>query len=444
MEEILKMNNKEDVNQLLIIGNGFDLHCGLETKFDNYFKATEPDKDVKTFFDKSNLNLQLIKKDYFKEQSFWDVYLRLLQSDSIEDWSDVEAQIKNFFTEKNIVKKLCIKFLITFISNNNQNFNEFKFEILKLLKSEYISDDFIEKLYAYVEQKTFNIQGKNNLNLINLTKKIVSYKDDLNIEKLLNSAKSYMYTFLFNELKCFEKNFKSYLSNLFITRHHYEASVKSNFGNMNKKGSRAKIEFSDLKEYNNKMDKCLELLSENKKYNLLSFNYTYPLEVKETQKKVLLKERELDMCNYFVNVHGRLNKNIIIGIDEKNINSMDNLYRFTKTYRLFELEDNFNQNYPLQKSIKQIKFYGHSLAPADYSYFQSIFDFYHIYDSDVKLIFYYSDYCNDREKCKFEITNRVIELIKTYGDTLDNKNHGKNLLHKLKLENRLKIRELED
>ncbi|WP_349815854.1 AbiH family protein, partial [Ligilactobacillus aviarius] len=38
MEEILRMNNKKDVNQLLIIGNGFDLQCGLKSSFKNYFK----------------------------------------------------------------------------------------------------------------------------------------------------------------------------------------------------------------------------------------------------------------------------------------------------------------------------------------------------------------------------------------------------------------------
>lgn len=29
----------------------------------------------------------------------------------------------------------------------------------------------------------------------------------------------------------------------------------------------------------------------------------------------------------------------------------------------------------------EIKFYGHSLSEADYSYFQSIFDFYNLYDN---------------------------------------------------------------
>lgn len=35
---------------------------------------------------------------------------------------------------------------------------------------------------------------------------------------------------------------------------------------------------------------------------------------------------------------------------------------------------------------------------------------------------------------------KVTKLINRYGDTLDNKDHGKNLLHKLILENRLSIK----
>ena len=39
------------------------------------------------------------------------------------------------------------------------------------------------------------------------------------------------------------------------------------------------------------------------------------------------------------------------------------------------------------KDMDVIKFYGHSLARADYSYFQYIFDMYDLYNSNIKLIF---------------------------------------------------------
>lgn len=59
---------------------------------------------------------------------------------------------------------------------------------------------------------------------------------------------------------------------------------------------------------------------------------------------------------------------------------------------------NDKQDKLLPKSIKNIVFYGHSLAPADYSYFQSIFDYYNIYDNDITLVFYYSIYDKNKEQ----------------------------------------------
>ena len=83
-----------------------------------------------------------------------------------------------------------------------------------------------------------------------------------------------------------------------------------------------------------------------------------------------------------------------------------------------------------------IIFYGHSLSKADYSYFQSIFDYYDIYsNNNVSLIFYYSE--------GYEQTDAIYELINSYGKTLSNKDQGKNLIHKLLLENRLKIEQIQ-
>lgn len=91
-----------------------------------------------------------------------------------------------------------------------------------------------------------------------------------------------------------------------------------------------------------------------------------------------------------------------------------------------------NNNKPIE-----IKFYGHSLNEADYSYFQSIFDFYDLYaNNNVSLVFYYSE--------GHEQNDAIYRLINSYGKTLANKDQGKNLMHKLLLENRLKIVELSD
>lgn len=83
-----------------------------------------------------------------------------------------------------------------------------------------------------------------------------------------------------------------------------------------------------------------------------------------------------------------------------------------------------------------IKLYGHSLASADYSYFQSIFDLVNLYSSHVRLLFFYGDYS---VMAREETYQRVLNLLSAYGETMDNEDHGKNLIHKLILEGRLSI-----
>ena len=78
-------------DQLIIIGNGFDLHCDLDTKFTDYFEETKPpigDNVIKNFFnlDSYNSNIMYNTHPYFKKSSFWDIYFNLLNLDNIKDW----------------------------------------------------------------------------------------------------------------------------------------------------------------------------------------------------------------------------------------------------------------------------------------------------------------------------------------------------------------------
>lgn len=96
-----------------------------------------------------------------------------------------------------------------------------------------------------------------------------------------------------------------------------------------------------------------------------------------------------------------------------------------------------------------IKVYGHSLAKADYSYFQSLFDAVSLYSGVTTLVFYYSLYGDDKDeqwlekKIREEMQQRVMHLLSDYGKTLDNKDHGKNLVHRLLLEGRLIIKRID-
>lgn len=142
------------------------------------------------------------------------------------------------------------------------------------------------------------------------------------------------------------------------------------------------------------------------------------------------------------NIHGSIREeNTILGIDGHEVD--DDLLEFTKTYRLLS-HSQVKERIDFSQEFDCIKFFGHSLGEADYSYFQSIFDGLDLYKSNTKLFFYFHIY--DLSK-KAEIIaqnyHAVSKLLKHYGETFkSNPDHGKNLMHKLILEGRLTVKEL--
>lgn len=170
-------------------------------------------------------------------------------------------------------------------------------------------------------------------------------------------------------------------------------------------------------------------------YSILSFNYTGPFDI---------SSNKIGQRVAYTNIHGICSEGeeIIFGIDGKET-LVDEITRpFTKTYRLLSLGGPKARDV-VRSDTQCIKFYGHSLSDADYSYFQAIFDAVHLYSSDVSLVFFYR--CFDEKDPlihRSEMMNKVINLLTAYGATLENKDHGKNLVHKLLLEGRLTVQEI--
>lgn len=178
---------------------------------------------------------------------------------------------------------------------------------------------------------------------------------------------------------------------------------------------------------------------------VLSFNYTTPF----ANSKSIFENTS------FYNIHGTLKDgNIIFGIDGQNVGDTDMGLPFTKTYRLLSMKPLGYRSlaYPPTDEghapTNCIKIYGHSLAQADYSYFQSLFDAVSLYDGITTLVFYYSLYGEGSEaeqehRIREDLHKRVMHLLTSYGQTLENKDHGKNLVHKLLLEGRLIIKRID-
>lgn len=230
--------------------------------------------------------------------------------------------------------------------------------------------------------------------------------------QLTEHSKEYLYDFLFQQLVEFENRFKKYLAQEVIEHKDYEEKCKS----------------------------LIKKIKGGERFNLLSFNYTTP--------DVGMEHR--------VNIHGDLDGDIIMGIDSENISAQSqlSLFKFTKTYRVMT-QSAQRQDIVLSKDIKTISFFGHSLAAADYSYFQSIFDYFDIYANPVTLIFYYKVYLEkdskgesigmeaSRVRQSNDQFKAVSKLLDTYGATFGDR-EGNNLLHKLLLEGRLLVKEVVD
>jgi len=177
--------------------------------------------------------------------------------------------------------------------------------------------------------------------------------------------------------------------------------------------------------------------------SILNFNYTDPFEL--DYSRVDRNRKYMDSVSQKSNVHGVYEmNNVILGVDFAEKSLPQNMRIFTKTHRKMVQS---SHKEILSIHIQKIKFYGHSLGEADYSYFQSIFDNYNLYGGDltygspqVELQFYFSIY---DESARAEIirnaTDSVYRLITTYGTSLDNEDKGRNLLHKLLLEGRVQI-----
>ena len=310
--------------------------------------------------------------------SFWNFYF-YFHKEKLNNWADVE-----FFLNKLLML------------NSHETHPELDIEksLDMIVRFEYIRPRLsIDKSYAeeFEELKENFTADRETLVLLFVLLNNLKY----DIEK---HSERYLYDFLFDELNKFEKSFNDYLKTL------------------------------QNEKYREKSQQLLNKLSSNERYNLLSFNYTTPC-------------KKDSSCNIKRNIHGKLEDHPIIGIDSKNISPDSPVFRFTKTYRIMTLASE-KQDKLLPQTVKTIVFYGHSFYPADYSYFQSIFDYYNIYDNDITLVFYYSIYDESKEQeIKRTQFNSVSKLMSEYGTTFHSEKGG-NLMHKMLLEGRLILKKL--
>lgn len=399
--------------QLLILGNGFDAHSGLKSQYKEFFRIEILDRIGEQF------GLQQSKRG--ETFGFWEnLLLEYYKNNNRDnyDWCDIETIIKDTLLSIYFGKKS---------------------EELKT----YQGLCFKASMYVHNLRGTINLSEFNNVEkfIFDYCVKFISvnggeHKD--NIKPLTEN--------LLRQLHNLERRFCKYLKNQIANPNNEsernEDYIIKSVNLLAKLTGFISYGFNKLDDFVT-VDGKKRLISVFDNLNdvfILNFNYTALFDILEVESP----------CTYN-NVHGKLcNKNctqgcegsnVIFGIDDNLIQSQgvsSDLRLFSKTYRKMLNSDKYIMTLPpIDGNEVRIKFYGHSLSEADYSYFQSIFDYYDLYgNSNVSLTFYYSK--------GFENYDAVYNLISSYGKSFDNKEKGKNLIHKLLLENRLHIQEVKD
>jgi len=423
------MCHTHDINhQLIVLGNGFDLACGLKSRFMNFL---EP--QMKVLEKLSSLEgKELVEAMNKEDLTVWDLilYKRKLVADSGHNvnWCDVEAVISDVTKrhaeapserwdwdggedtddpEEQVSVYELEKFFDylenhpgigkpsvyareredDFVETEDYGVNEFYLDVLDGLPNQQSEDVGQYLRYAYPHRKSWT-------------------EEDI-------------YEVLFTELGRLETRFDIYLRS--------EVHLSANYSIC----SSLLLKEIMSKDYS-------DLEGEGAEFTVFDFNYTSP-EI----------PNEFRRCNCeLVNIHGRLGDGIIFGADGTDCMGERGPARFTKTYRVAQrtrasvaqrVAYPHGIGLPGETETVAIKFYGHSLAQADYAYFQSIFDMVDLYSGNARLYFFYNNYA---PSVREDYLDKIVKLLDAYGATLDNRDHGKNLMHKLLLEGRLVVEEL--
>ena len=414
------MNREDTQHVLLVMGNGFDIACELHTKYNDFFKF--------------RYGKEKGKEDEFDSalSPIVDELLNLAKSGkpsngSVKNGPEEEIRqglVKNkiaHFTNWDIIfLTLYMKLKRNHKSPNNSdsiNWNSIEWNsieeiIYEVLSINFGSDTKKTRLTYQSEEDKESVE-----NLIRYVFKLCNKDSESSIK---------------DELHTFERDFADYI----------EMQVDTNQEDY----------YSNAK----RLIKKIVANQQNIVLDVLNFNYSLDQDFLPE-----FREENNIKINSWNNIHGRARKTYkdytppIFGIDLHDILSTKDKYYvlnhdprtiFTKSSRLLENAINTvkEENVEMSKHQDRIIFFGHSLSSADYSYFESIFDKYNIYDSESKvtLEFYFDSHGNknyDYKKRMRGAIKNVVNLLTTYGRTLGKEKHGENIVSRMKLENRLKI-----
>lgn len=338
---------KDLKNVKLVIGNGYDLHCGLKSSYADFFMR---DADKNNYFNnwlddfKEKINLNA----FTTEQSKEDVWVEFKSIDELNIW-DLFFYIETKTTNQNNKEAWLWCDIETVMYNSLKSYDSRECNT-NLFRWEHVYKAITKKM-----PKEFKFWK------IYVMAKVILEKR--NMEGFKNIDEFYYY--ILDELNQFEKEF-----GMFIDKKRYSYS---NF--------LLKIPNTDF-EKRSKMT-LQELCNVDNLVSIDSFNYD---DIGDENLNKILH-----------NINGNL-ENPIFGIDSNLCRASDPRFIFTKTNRRMELE---MIDFECQKDIAfdNVIVYGHSLSSNDYSYFFPLLDKLEMTNflSNKKIIFGFSVYDMGKE-----------------------------------------------
>ena len=380
------------LRQLIVVGNGLDLYCDLKSRFSDFFS---PRIDLLRTIEYQASRGVPGWEDYLINNNLtaWDIVLEICAVDKVKskNWSDIEAVIANWVTPEKIDKD----------------------------KGVVVENKHFRKVLNTLNATSFGYRTENRFTEREVAR-LLQYKygqDSWSHEVLLDK--------LLVELHELENEFATYMVDAVKRAEGYSEKYRQVFHD---------VVFNELE---GRQSQSLET-------SILNFNYTIPSE--------FFRSESFGLIDHYANVHGNLHSEIVIGIDATGHMDDPSVAQFTKTYRVMGIGSSAvkglvysGQGARSGSATALMKFVGHSLNKADYSYFQSLFDTVDLYGGDTRLVFYHMPHGGDSfdaacSHSKKSVMDSVVKLLTEYGETLDNADHGRNLIHKLLLEGRLAVK----
>lgn len=318
-----------DQNNILVLGNGFDLYHGLPTKYGDFL-------------------------DFIKNWNvFYDKYKNLINSNS----SNIEykyIELKNYYIDEENMKKLA-SFYKMYNIENIEKFNT-------LIKSNNWITYFLESVYENKGWIDFESEIED---VILYIKEVISSSNKKYLFSPHNSSMNVFNNYI--KYVC-EEDYLSTYDGHKVTSHYMKEDIVD-----------SKLLLGDLKEDLNNLILCLNIyllefvnnmkelkrspdISNLKLSKIISFNYT------NTYEKIYKSNDDLLEIHY---LHGKIGNenNIVLGMKDDKIdeNELDYVYFFKYFQRIQKKTGNLYRKW-INKAIKpRNKFFifGHSLDESD-------------------------------------------------------------------------------